>query len=424
MPDLLDSPPVRPRTSSPRSTTTAARSSASATASTAADRRRDVVSRPRLPRRQRPRRQRRRRGARARSRSRPRRTVLDRRGPEPARRDRRHSSRDDRGGAPARAAGVPRRAVPRRHRGGLGARPPARLPTCRAPWRRTAGRAAGTRSSSPSTRSTAPTSSTLPDGRTRPRARLRGARPRVPHPLPARRLRPRAAAAALRPARDRARGLRRARPLPHGRRPGGPRRALGAACSRTARRGFFHPEQLHVRPGRLPEPALRRRRARRGRRLGASSGVFQRYGQRGRRRARDAACSRSRRGRSRGSTTTRASSSTACSASSPREARHEPAAAASRHARDAARSRTGRRCRDRYRIGTYATFRESMLEALSAPGGLARLTTRRDDDYAITMLDLWAAVADVLDLLPGALRERGVPAHRDAARVGRAPRAR
>ena len=49
-----------------------------------------------------------------------------------------------------------------------------------------------------------------------------------------------------------------------------------------------------------------------------------------------------------------------------------------------------------YRPGTYATFRRAMIEALSAPGGLARLTSRRGDDYAITMVGLWAAVADVL----------------------------
>jgi len=49
-----------------------------------------------------------------------------------------------------------------------------------------------------------------------------------------------------------------------------------------------------------------------------------------------------------------------------------------------------------YRIGTYASFRESMLEAISRTPELAGLGTRRDDDDAITFLDLWAAVADVL----------------------------
>src|SRR6516225_3258965 len=49
-----------------------------------------------------------------------------------------------------------------------------------------------------------------------------------------------------------------------------------------------------------------------------------------------------------------------------------------------------------YRIGTYASFREAMLEAIAATPELAKLGARRDDDYSITLLDLWAAVADVL----------------------------
>ena len=49
-----------------------------------------------------------------------------------------------------------------------------------------------------------------------------------------------------------------------------------------------------------------------------------------------------------------------------------------------------------YRPGTYATFRRAMIEALSRPGGLTRLTSRRGDDYAVTLISLWAAVADVL----------------------------
>lgn len=49
-----------------------------------------------------------------------------------------------------------------------------------------------------------------------------------------------------------------------------------------------------------------------------------------------------------------------------------------------------------YRIGTYASFRESMLEAIAGTPELSGLGTRRDDDYAITLLDLWAAVSDVL----------------------------
>jgi len=49
-----------------------------------------------------------------------------------------------------------------------------------------------------------------------------------------------------------------------------------------------------------------------------------------------------------------------------------------------------------YRIGTYASFRESMLRALAAAPELQMLTTRESDDYGITVLELWAAVADVL----------------------------
>ena len=49
-----------------------------------------------------------------------------------------------------------------------------------------------------------------------------------------------------------------------------------------------------------------------------------------------------------------------------------------------------------YRVGTYASFRETMLEDIAHAPELAHLTTREDDDYAVTVLDLWAAVGDVL----------------------------
>src|SRR5713226_7736232 len=49
-----------------------------------------------------------------------------------------------------------------------------------------------------------------------------------------------------------------------------------------------------------------------------------------------------------------------------------------------------------YRIGTYASFREAMLEQIARTPELAGLQTRQSDDYAITLLELWAAVADVL----------------------------
>ena len=49
-----------------------------------------------------------------------------------------------------------------------------------------------------------------------------------------------------------------------------------------------------------------------------------------------------------------------------------------------------------YRIGTCASFRTSMLEEIVRTPELAPLTTRLDDDYSVTMIDLWSAVADVL----------------------------
>ena len=49
-----------------------------------------------------------------------------------------------------------------------------------------------------------------------------------------------------------------------------------------------------------------------------------------------------------------------------------------------------------YRVGTYTSFRETMLEQIAGATELSRLSTRNDDDYAITLVDLWAATADVL----------------------------
>ncbi len=49
-----------------------------------------------------------------------------------------------------------------------------------------------------------------------------------------------------------------------------------------------------------------------------------------------------------------------------------------------------------FRIGTFATFREAMLESIARQPELAGLTTRESDDYAITLLELFAAVGDVL----------------------------
>ena len=51
-----------------------------------------------------------------------------------------------------------------------------------------------------------------------------------------------------------------------------------------------------------------------------------------------------------------------------------------------------------YRVGTHATFRDSMLARLSSQDDpvLADLRTRDSDDFSIALLDAWATVADVL----------------------------
>src|SRR5262249_44984485 len=51
-----------------------------------------------------------------------------------------------------------------------------------------------------------------------------------------------------------------------------------------------------------------------------------------------------------------------------------------------------------YRVGTHATFKASMLAALSDPDliGLVGLHTRNDADFSIALLDAWAVTADIL----------------------------
>jgi hypothetical protein len=49
-----------------------------------------------------------------------------------------------------------------------------------------------------------------------------------------------------------------------------------------------------------------------------------------------------------------------------------------------------------FRVGTYASFRQSMLQRIARTQVLSALQTRSDDDFAITLLDMWATVADVL----------------------------
>lgn len=49
-----------------------------------------------------------------------------------------------------------------------------------------------------------------------------------------------------------------------------------------------------------------------------------------------------------------------------------------------------------FRVGTYSSFRQSMLQRIARTQALSALQTRSDDDYAVTLLDMWATVADVL----------------------------
>ena len=49
-----------------------------------------------------------------------------------------------------------------------------------------------------------------------------------------------------------------------------------------------------------------------------------------------------------------------------------------------------------FRAGTYSTFRLTMLQEIARMGTLSSLRTRSDDDYAITLLDMCATVADIL----------------------------
>ncbi len=51
-----------------------------------------------------------------------------------------------------------------------------------------------------------------------------------------------------------------------------------------------------------------------------------------------------------------------------------------------------------YRIGTREQFKESLLARLSSAefSALKQLTTRKDDDFTIALLDAWATVADIL----------------------------
>src|SRR5215470_6888912 len=49
-----------------------------------------------------------------------------------------------------------------------------------------------------------------------------------------------------------------------------------------------------------------------------------------------------------------------------------------------------------FRVGTYASFRQSMAQRIAGMQALSALQTRSDDDYAVTLIDMWATVADIL----------------------------
>ena len=49
-----------------------------------------------------------------------------------------------------------------------------------------------------------------------------------------------------------------------------------------------------------------------------------------------------------------------------------------------------------FRAGTFTSFREALLYAISGTPELQQLRSRLGDDYAITILELWSIVADIL----------------------------
>jgi uncharacterized phage protein gp47/JayE len=49
-----------------------------------------------------------------------------------------------------------------------------------------------------------------------------------------------------------------------------------------------------------------------------------------------------------------------------------------------------------YRVGTYASFRQAMVEAIACEPKLRDWTARASDDYGIALLEMWAYVADIL----------------------------
>lgn len=70
-----------------------------------------------------------------------------------------------------------------------------------------------------------------------------------------------------------------------------------------------------------------------------------------------------------------------------------------------------------FRVGTYSSFRRSMLQRIARTQALSALQTRNDDDYAITLLDMWATVADILSFYQERIANEGylrTARHRDS----------
>jgi hypothetical protein len=60
-----------------------------------------------------------------------------------------------------------------------------------------------------------------------------------------------------------------------------------------------------------------------------------------------------------------------------------------------------------YRVGTHATFRETMLVGISRHPALRALATREDDDPTIALVDAWAAALDVLTFYQERIADEG-----------------
>lgn len=49
-----------------------------------------------------------------------------------------------------------------------------------------------------------------------------------------------------------------------------------------------------------------------------------------------------------------------------------------------------------YRVGTYASFQQAMIEAITKSSELRDWTARKRDDYGVALLEMWAYLADIL----------------------------